>query len=56
MLTPLHKQVSLDRFLDIESRLQQMESMLAHQARRYPLNKREPRRHSDPVGACLSTR
>ena len=32
MLTPLHKQVSLDRFLDIESRLQQMESMLAHQA------------------------
>ena len=38
MLTPLHKHVLLTGFLDIESRLQQMESLLAQGTRPSPLS------------------
>jgi GTP-binding protein EngB required for normal cell division len=38
MLTPLHKHVLLTGFLDVESRLKQMEALLVQGTRRYPLN------------------
>ena len=38
MLTPLHKNVLLTGFLDVESRLKRMEALLVQGTRRYPLN------------------
>ncbi len=38
MLSPLHKSVLLTGFLDVESRLKQMEALLVQGTRRYPLN------------------
>jgi hypothetical protein len=38
MLDDLHKHVLLSGFLDIESRLRQMENLLGNRERRYPLN------------------